>query len=349
MSSPDTGAVAAVAGERRDLLARLLRDAGEMAPADRIEELTQLEGGWSRFSHVARLSGEDGAQRRYVVRVKAPFGLFDTDLVAEYNVFVGLQDLDLPTPRVFGLHETVDNPFGGELFVMEYLSGRSANVWRARDHVALREDWEGSRGIARDVVTYAARIHAVGPDHAPAGLPTVRFADQVERWRREYQDAGFNRDPILEEAFQWLVEHAPAEARTGLVHGDYRIGNMLMEGGRVSAILDWELAYMGDVRFDLGYIATEYIAGKHLRPKTTLLGGVAEREWFFAEYERATGEPVDREAVRAFSVLGLASLMTMSYTGLRRYVDGSSTDFRRAWARYGLPGMRQELTALMAW
>jgi aminoglycoside phosphotransferase (APT) family kinase protein len=349
MSSQATDTGADVAAERTQLLTQLLRDAGEMGPGDAVEDLTQLEGGWSRFSHIARVRARDGAERRYVVRVKAPFGLFDTDLIAEYNVFVGLQELDLPTPRVFGLHETVDNPFGGELFVMEYLTGRSVNVWRARDHTALQEDWDGARGIARDVVTFAARIHSVGPDRAPAGLQTVSFLDSVNRWRGEYEDAGFNRDPILEGAFEWLAEHAPAQTRTALVHGDYRIGNMLLEDGRVSAILDWELAYMGDPRFDLGYMATDYMGGKHLRPKTSLLGAVAHREWFLAEYERLTGEPLDREAVRAFSILGLASLMTMSYTGLRRYVDGRNTDFRRAWARYGLPGMRQEVAALMDW
>ena len=62
-----------------------------------------------------------------------------------------------------------------------------------------------------------------------------------------------------------------------------------------------------------------------------------------------TGAELDREAIRAFSVLGLVSLMSMTYKGLRRYFDGQSTDFRRAWARYGLPGMRQELTVLMNW
>ena len=193
-----------VAAERTRLLTRLLRDAGEMGPDDAVQELTQLEGGWSRFSHIARVRARDGAERKYVVRVKAPFGLFDTDLIAEYNVFVGLQELDLPTPRVFGLHETVDNPFGGELFVMEYLTGNSVNVWRGRDHATLQEDWAGPRGIASDVVTFAARIHSVGPDQAPAGLQTVSFLDSVKRWRGEYEDAGFNRDPILEGAFEWL-------------------------------------------------------------------------------------------------------------------------------------------------
>jgi prepilin-type processing-associated H-X9-DG protein len=338
-----------VQAARQDLLRRLLVDAGEMTADEQISALTQLEGGWSRYSHIAVVAGADGSERRYVVRVKAPSGLFDTELVAEYNIFAGLQDLDLPTPRVFALHEEVDNPFGGEFFVMEYLSGRSVNVWRARDHATLREDWEGPRGVANDVVTYAARIHAVDADHAPAGLPTISFSDHVARWLGEYRDAGFNRDPLIEEAFHWLEDHVPTPTRTGLVHGDYRIGNMLMADGRVTAILDWELAYMGDPRFDLGYMVTDYISGKHLRPKTDLAGAVAEREWLFSEYERLTGEPLDREAVRAFSVLGLAALMTMSYTGIRRYVDGSNTDFRRAWARYGLPGMRQELAQLMAW
>jgi aminoglycoside phosphotransferase (APT) family kinase protein len=213
----------------------------------------------------------------------------------------------------------------------------------------LKEDWAGHRGIAIDVVASAARIHSIAPAQAPAGVPHISYAEQVERWYETYAEAGFNRDPVLEEAFWWLRDNTPSGGVQGLVHGDFRIGNMLVESGRVSAILDWELAYVGDVRFDLGYIATDYMAGKHLRPKTDLLGAVAEREWFFAEYERLSGAPLDRGAVRAYSVLGLVSLMAMTYKGLRRYADGRNLDFRRAWARFGLPGMRQELTELMVW
>jgi aminoglycoside phosphotransferase (APT) family kinase protein len=340
---------AAVLEQRIELLTRLLRECGEIGPRDRVEQCDQLEGGWSRFSHVAVVGGPDIGERRFVVRVKAPYGLFDTDLVAEYNVFTALERLDLPTPRAFALHTEAENPFGGELFVMDFLRGRSPNVWRARDHETLRSDWDGPRGIATDLVTYAARIHAVGPESAPAGLPTVTYQQQVAAWRATYEEAGFSRDPVLEEAFVWLTENAPAPGPAGLVHGDFRIGNMLIEAGRVSAILDWELAYVGDVRFDIGYVATHYMGGKHLRAKTDLLGAVAEREWFYAEYERLTGHALDREAVRAFSVLGLASLMSMTYKGVRRYIDGRNTDFRRAWARFGLPGMRQELTELLDW
>jgi aminoglycoside phosphotransferase (APT) family kinase protein len=335
--------------ERKRFVTGVLQAAGELAQGDHVDSCDQLEGGWSRFSHIAVVRGLDAGERRYVVRVKAPYGLFDTDIIAEYNVFVGLQELALPTPRVFGLHETADNPFGGQLFAMEFLPGDAVNVWRARDHALLKQDWAGRRGIASDVVAAAARIHSISPGQAPPGVPHISYAQQVERWYATYAEAGFNRDPVLEEAFWWLRNNAPGGGAQGLVHGDFRIGNMLVDSGRVTAILDWELAYVGDVRFDLGYMATDYMAGRHLRPKTDLLGAVAEREWFFAEYERLTGAPLDPDAVRAFSVLGLVSLMAMTYKGLRRYADGRNPDFRRAWARFGLPGMRHELSELMEW
>ena len=230
-----------------------LRRADAAGPRAKVVGLTQMEGGWSRWSHLAQIASTDGTTRRYVVRVKAPHGLFDTDLVAEYNVYKGLEELDLPTPRVFGLHTEPDNPFGGQLFVMEFLDGHSANVWRAGDHTWLQADWEGPRGIASDVVAYAAGIHAIGADHAPEGLPTIAFADQVRRWQREYEESGFNRDPVLEESFHWMLANEPSPVPTALVHGDYRIGNMLVKDARVSAILDWELATLGDPLVDFAY------------------------------------------------------------------------------------------------
>jgi aminoglycoside phosphotransferase (APT) family kinase protein len=336
--------------ERSALITRLLREAGEIEAPDAVVQCDQREGGWSRFSHIARVDGSaSGRNRRYVVRVKAPYGLFDTDLAVEYELFRALEPLDLPTPRAFGLHSDPENPFGGELFVMDFLPGRSPNVWRSRDHEALRADWEGARGVAADLVAYTARIHSIAGERMPARLPRSSFAGRVQDAREMYEEAELHRDPVLEEAFAWLGEQAPAPVREGLVHGDLRIGNTLIETGRVSAILDWELASIGDVRFDLGYIATEYMGGKHLRPKTDLLGAVAEREWFFAEYERLSAGALDRDAVEAFSVLGLVALMAMTYKGVRRYLDGQNTDFRRAWARFGLPGMREELTTLMRW
>jgi aminoglycoside phosphotransferase (APT) family kinase protein len=337
-----------VARERRSLLTRVLVEAGELQPEDKVTEIDQLEGGWSRWSHVARARSRD-SERRYVIRVKAPFGLFDTDLVVEYELFRMLEDVDLPTPRVFGLERSPENPFGGEFFVMEFLPGHAPNLWRARDHAALRADWDGERSIATDLVADLAQLHNIRPERVPEGVPVTDFSEHVAHWRKTYEDNRMVRDPVLEEAFAWLTERVPADVPLGLVHGDFRIGNTLIEDGRVTAVLDWELAYVGDVRFDLGYFALEYTAGRHLRPKTSLMGGVADGEWFLSEYERLTDLPLDREVVRTYGVLGLASLIAMTAVGVRRYAEGKTTDIRRVWARFGVPGMREELAKLMEW
>jgi aminoglycoside phosphotransferase (APT) family kinase protein len=348
--SATTGEATDLLADQRALLTSILREAGELSRRERVTAITQLEGGWSRWSHVATATSGDG-ERRYVVRVKAPSGLFDTDIVVEYDLFRALEDVDLRTPRVFGLSRGADNPFGGEFFVMEFLSGHAPNLWRARDHAALATNWrEGDRGIARDAVATLATIHAVAPEGVPANVPRKSYGEQLAHWRRMYEDNRLVRDPILEEAFAWLASRPPGpDPPVGLVHGDYRMGNTLVENDRVTAVLDWELAYVGDVRYDVGYFALDYTAGKHLRPKTTLTGGVAERGWFFEEYERLTGWELDREVVATYSAMGLASLMAMTAVGIRRYHEGRTTDVRRVWARWGLPGMRQELAQLMDW
>jgi aminoglycoside phosphotransferase (APT) family kinase protein len=336
------------AESRRELVTGMLRAAGELGPADEVTGLVQIEGGWSRWSHIAT-ARVGGTERRYVVRVKAPYGLFDTEISVEYELFVALQDLDVHTPRVFGMHSDPDNPFGGELFVMEFLSGHAPNLWRAADHKELQEDWAGPRGIARDAVETLARIHAVSADDVPPGVPRIDYADHVAHWKGVYFEHQLVRDPVLEETFAWLESRVPTDPPIALVHGDYRIGNTLIDGGRLTAVLDWELAYVGDVRFDLGYFASEYTAGRHLGPNTPLLGGIAQRDWFLDEYERLTDRPLDRAVVDAYTALGLASLMAMTAVGIQRHRAGTSTDVRRVWARFGLPGMRRELAVLMGW
>jgi aminoglycoside phosphotransferase (APT) family kinase protein len=154
---------------------------------------------------------------------------------------------------------------------------------------------------------------------------------------------------VSEEAFRWLRSRVPRDEQRGVVHGDYRIGNALVENGHVTALLDWELAYIGDVRFDLGYLALERLAGKHLRPATHLLNGFADADWFFDEYARLTGRPVDRDVVRTFSVLGIMMLLATHYMGIWMYAHGESKDFRLVWNRFGVIGLRQDLTRLMAW
>lgn len=321
-----------------------LRDVGELESGDGIEAVSQLSGGWSRHSYVA-----DAGDRGYIVRVKPPGGLLDTDLVAEYEVYDALGSSDVAIPRVYFLDDSSDNPFAAPYFVMEQVSGVAPNTFRAGDREWLQENWQESRSIAVDLVENLSRLHGVRTEGLPAAIPRRSFAEVVAHWQAVYEDKRLSRDPITEEAFAWLAVRSPPDTMTGLVHGDYRVGNTLVEDGRVTAVLDWELAYVGDVRFDLGYLALDRLAGKHLQPVSELLNAVAEETWFMGEYERLTGSVVDAEVVRTFSVVGITMLLATTYLGMWMYANGETRDFRMAWNRFGVPGLRQDLIRLMEW
>lgn len=326
----------------------LLVAAGELTAArPEAWELTQLEGGWSRHTYV--LSPRSGAERRYVVRVKPPDAIVASDLVREYRTYAALADSAVPAPRVYGVEGDDDTPFGGPFFVQEWRPGQSPNVWRRRDREALEENWRTTRTLAVDVVTTLAEIHAVDPALLPfLGAPRV-FEDVVSHWRDTYEEARMVRDPIVDEAFAWVAGRRPSEERLGLVHGDYRTGNMLLEGGRVAAVVDWELAYLGDTSFDLGYLSLDYFAGTFVARGSDLACAVADRDWLLAEYEQLTGRTLDREAVRTYAVVGALMLIAIFMIGIRTYAEGRTTDMRMAWNRFAVPCLRHELTELMDW
>ena len=351
LGSQATTTVGANGDQRASLLTAVLRDAGALGADDRVEAVSQLSGGWSRHSFVARARLGSVESRQFIVRVEAPGGVLETDIAAEYALYHALDDEpEIRTPHVYYFDGSADNPFANRFMVMEHVAGEAANTFRRKDREWLEADWKDRRGIAEDMVGNLARLHCLPVQRVPAGtIPVLSYLDVVDRWQAVYEDKHLVRDPVTEEGFDWLRARVPADEQLGIVHGDYRIGNALVEHGRLTALLDWELAYVGDVRFDLGYLSLERLAGKHLRPVTSLLNAFADEDWFFEEYARLTGRAVDRDVVRTFSVLGIMMLLSTHYMGIWMYAQGRSTDFRLAWNRFGAIGLRQDLTRLMEW
>ena len=354
MSQPSSDAIStgpASGGQRAQELTTALRNAGALGCNERVEHVAQLSGGWSRHSFVARTQLHSGHDRSFIVRAEAPGGVLETDIAAEYALYRTLDaEPEIRTPRVYYFDDSRDNSFENRFMVMEHVAGRAANTFRRADREWLEGDWNGARGIANDMVETLARVHALSVERLPQGaVPELSFLDVVDRWQDVYEEKRLVRDPITEEGFDWLRARVPIHEQRGIVHGDYRIGNALVADGRVTAMLDWELAYVGDVRFDLGYLALERLAGKHLRPVTSLFNAFAEEDWFFDEYARLTSSPVEREVVRTFSVLGIMMLLSTHYMGTWMYAHGRSSDFRLAWNSFGAIGLRQDLTRLMEW
>jgi aminoglycoside phosphotransferase (APT) family kinase protein len=342
-------AIEPVGRERAAAALELLRGSGVLGAGTEATSLTQLEGGWSRQAWVLGTRDGDGnedEEREFVVRVKPPGPLLDTDLRQEYETTRLLTAHGVPAP-VAHAFEAGENPYGGPYYVMDRAPGSAPNVWRARDRAELEANWEAGGSLAEDLVAGLVSIHAIPAAEATGVLPLREFEAAVAHWETVQSEMALLHDPVVEDAYAWLRGREPDPIEPTLVHGDYRIGNCLNEDGRITAILDWEISYLGDPRYDLGYISLEYEAGKFTKPGSALLGSVADREWFMREYERRSGRPVDPEVVRTYSVLAALMLVAILTTGIRMYVDGRSEDVRMAWTRFAIPGLRQELTALM--
>jgi aminoglycoside phosphotransferase (APT) family kinase protein len=325
-----------------------MRSAGSVSDAATVTYLEQLEGGWSRHSYAARVR-DDGEERAYIVRARPRGSTLDTDLEQEFRVFSLLVPEPIPTPAVHGFAPDPDSPYDGPFFVMDRLVGKDLNVWRRRDRTKLQEDWDGPRGIAGSFVDDLAAIHRVDATRAAEAATVRTFAQTVDHWQGVYEEQRLVRDPVIDETYRWVRSREPDPVPPALVHGDYRIGNCLVDGGRVTGILDWELSYVGDPRFDLGYMSLDYHRGKFTSPGSTLVGAVADEAWLDARYAELTGRPVDRDVVRTFTALGALMLFAIMTTGLRVYSEGRTTDIRMAWARFVLPGLRQDLVRLMGW
>lgn len=334
---------------RADAILAGLRGSATAGDPVAVWRLDQLEGGWSRHSYRAVVADADGGERSVIVRVRPADTVLDSDLEAEFRTYRALEGHGLPTPRVHGCETAEETPFGGPFFTMEFLPGHAVNVWRPGDRDELEADWNGARGIAGDFVDHLATLHAIPVDALAGTIATRDFTATVDHWQAMYERVRIVRDPIVDEGFAWVRSREPDPVAPRIVHGDYRIGNCLIDGGRVTGLIDWELAYVGDPRFDLGYLSQPYQAGKFVTPGSSLLGAVADREWLLARYAERTGTAVDPEVIRTYAGLGALMHVAIMSVGIRVYADGGTDDIRLAWSRFVLPGLRQDLVAAMGW
>jgi aminoglycoside phosphotransferase (APT) family kinase protein len=341
---------ATVAGDSEQAVAAALRDAGVLTAGDRVTGLEQLTGGWSRLTHIADVRLTDGTTRRFIVRVRPAGALLDSDLALEYRLYRALADVAVPTPEAYIYVADEQTPLGGPFIVMEHIAGTAPHTYDRDWHPRLADDFAGERRLASAMVENLATIHSVDRAALPDGLPELGFDDVVARWREVYEQQRLIRDPVIEEAFAWVSERAPAQPWTGLVHGDYRLGNTLIQDDMgVGAILDWELTYIGDVRFDLGYLTMARSAGKHLTARTPLMATFADQEWFMERYGQLTGEAISADDLTTFTMVATMMILATQLRATWMYAHGRTTDVRMAWSRFSFAGLRQDMTRLMDW
>lgn len=348
MSDPGRADERAPLEQRAAAALASLREAGAAPESAEVEGFTQLQGGWSRHSYVLALRA--GAElREYVIRVHPEGALLDTSLRQEFLTYRLLERHGVRAPAAYSLVEGDDNPFGGPFFTMTKVDGEAPNVWRSADREPLEANWRDDRSLATDLVENLAAIHSIPGSEAAEILPSRDLAEAIAHWGGVQREMALVTDPVIAEAYEWLEEQDVGAYEPALVHGDYRLGNCLVESGHVTAILDWELAYFGDPGYDLAYVSLDYHAGKFTLPGSSLVNSVAERDWFMSRYAELSGRSVEDEVLRVYAVLGVLVLVAILTTAVRMYAEGQTTDVRMLWSRYAIPGLRQDITRLLDW
>ena len=175
----------------------------------------------------------------------------------EYRLLAALHPLGFPVPEPLAIC-TDESVIGAIFYVMEAAKGRSyANG-------ALPEfDRATRRRMYEQLVDTLADLHVIDPEAvglSDFGKPGNYFERQVMRWTRQYRDSETDYLPEMERLIGFLPETLPQQSRSSIVHGDYRIDNVLFDGdGTLTAVLDWELATLGDPLADFSYLAMQWM------------------------------------------------------------------------------------------
>lgn len=263
-------------------LARAVMRIGLPAP----EALVRLTGGATMESWRFEAGGDAFVLRRapsLAFVEDRPFG-HDT----EAAIIRAAHDAGVAAPEVVALLEPDDGIGSG--FIMRALPGTP-------DPRAILAMDEPDRLLA-ECAAQLARIHAINPADLPRDVPVLDYRAAIAELKRQFEEAGGDR-PIIALGLRWLEDNCPDPVDPVLNHGDFRLGNLLVRDGRLTGVLDWELAHFGDWHEDLAFgCMAVWRFARYDRPAL----GLGDLETFFDAYEASGGRKIDPARFRYWSV-----------------------------------------------
>ena len=286
--------------------------------------VAQFEGGMSNPTFLLR----DGGGRRYVLRKKPPGKLLPSAhaVEREFRVIAALASTDVPVARAYALCEDA-SVIGQAFYIMEHVVGR---VFR---NYTLPEASPAERAAIYDAMNAAlARLHkvdyrAVGlGDYGKAGVYAQR---QIARWSTQYDASRTEALPAMEHLMRWLPAHIPAADETTIVHGDFRLENMIWHARepRVLAVVDWELGTLGHPLADLAYNCLPWHVPDGDRGDLAKVGsdqGIPAEADYVAAYCRRTGRAGIADW-NFYLVLSLFRLAAIAQGVYKRGLDGNAS------------------------
>jgi len=309
MSSRDP----AIAEPLRRALARLDLQIKDVA------NLTRLSAGATNETWSLDAVRDAGVEPLILRRSAVGRGPGVLSLQAEAQVLSAVHGCEVPVPEVRYVLRPEDGL--GEGFLMQRIAGATlpGKILRDSALASVRSQ------LASQLGSIAAAIHAVELSRLPP-LPLLDAQRQMQHLHSQYQAQETPR-PVFELAFRWLREHLPSATPAVLVHGDYRNGNLIIGAHGVHAVLDWELAHVGDPVEDLAWLCIPpWRFGELDRP----VGGFGRREELLEAYESATGLSIDPARLEWWDVLGCLRWGVMCADMPKWLRSGRDTSIERA-------------------
>ena len=297
-------------------------------------EVEQFPKGHSNLTYLLR-----AGDRQLVLR-RPPFGAqikSAHDMGREYRILSSLQNIypKAPAPYLYCIDDRV---IGAPFYVMDRVEGVILRGNQAPEGLTL--DSDTMRGLSTALIDGLAELHSVdvgAADLADFGRPKGYVERQVTGWTKRYFNAKTDEIPEVEEAAKWLADHLPADYPGALIHGDYKYDNLVLDPSdltRVIAVLDWEMATVGDPLMDLGTTLGYWVEAsdpdeiKMLPLGPTLLPGNLTRMELAERYAEKSGLPV--ENVLFYFVYALLKIAVIAQQIYKRFKDGHTKDPRFA-------------------
>lgn len=288
-----------------------------------VSGLTRLSGGASQETWRFHIIDTDQSEHAFILRRRAEFGPRNDEAITLATEAGLLQHALLGgvcVPKV--AYICMPNDGLGDAFIMDFIEGQTV----ARK--ILRDDhYRAARSIlARHCGTQLAKIHAIPITHNFPALPQSDGMDQLARYEEIYRSFRVNR-PIIELSFAWLSKTAPSPSAQTLVHGDFRNGNLIVGEEGLRAVLDWELAHIGDPREDIGWMCVNsWRFGQAQKP----VGGFGSLEDLLQAYEAAGGAVFRLADIKWFQALGSLKWAIMCLIMFQAFKTGVDPSIERA-------------------
>lgn len=273
-----------------------------------VVNLRALTGGASRTTWAFDAQTES-ARRALILRTGLPDDVH-AGMELEAAVQTAAAATGAPVPHVLVASDSaaaLGNPF----LICDEIAGETIvrRIQRTLDD-------DGRRTLLQQCAAALAAIHRAGTD-----APGLAEQDQLSEWHQRLDDMG-DTTATFEWAFRWLAANRPPRSPAVLVHGDFRMGNLIVEGSTLAAVLDWELVHIGEVYEDLAWFCIR--AWRFGAPARLAAGGLGSVDEFVAAYEGAGGASIDRDALRWWLVLATLRWGVICRFQAERHLSGQS-------------------------